>query len=184
MKRWLGVILVVVFTAAAGWTQEPTASDVPATKEDIEKLFVAMHLRERMEDIIQNTRKQTKLVLTDLVNKQADVLTPKEISQLQRMMDDMIDDVYKDYPLEAILQDMVPVYQKHLTESDVNQLIAIYGSPIGQKLLREVPAMTSEAMQVSYARLQPKMGEIVGKLRKKMEQMVEEDQKQKDNKTK
>jgi uncharacterized protein len=184
MKRWFGMILVVLLTASAGWAQQSVSSDVPATKEDIEKLFVAMHLRERMEDIIQNTRKQTKLVLTDLVNKQADVLTPKEISQLQSMMDDMIDDVYKDYPLEAILQDMVPVYQKHLTESDVNQLIAIYGSPIGQKLLREVPAMTSEAMQISYARLQPKMGEIMDKLRKRMEQMVEEDQKQKDTKTK
>ena len=123
----------------------------------------------------------TKSLLTDLVNKQADSLTPKGVSQLQSMMDDMIEDIYKDYPIEAIMQDMIPVYQKHLTESDVNDLIAFYSSPVGQKILRELPTIISETMQVSSARLQPVMEEAANRLKQKMEQMIEEGQKQKGN---
>lgn len=179
MKRLLVLVLAVVLAASFGSAQQEPTNNVPATKEDIQKLFTAMHLRERTEDVMKNSRKQTKSVLTDLVNKQSGEITPKEISQLQGMMDDMIEGVYKDYPLDAILQDMVPVYQRHLTESDVNELIAFYSSPIGQTVLREMPAITSEAMQLSTARLQPRMEEAVDRIKQKMTQMIEEDQKEK-----
>ena len=184
MKCLWVVALVAMLAASFASAQQASPNDVPATKEEIEKLMVAMHLRERMEDLVKNSRKQTKGLLTDLVNKQADALTPEEVSQLQSMMDDMIEDIYKDYPIEAIMQDMVPVYQKHLTESDVNDLIAFYSSPVGQKVLREMPTIISEAMQVSSARLQPVMEEATNRLKQKMEQMIEKDQKQKGTKTK
>jgi hypothetical protein len=181
MKRLLILVVGLVLAAPFSSAQQTPSTDVPATKKDIEKLMIAMHLRERMEDVMKNSRKQTKSLLTDLVNKQADALTPKEVSQLQSITDDMIEDTYKDYPIEAIMQDMVPVYQKHLTESDVNDLIAFYSSPVGQKVLREMPTIISEAMQVSSARLQPQMEVAANRLTQKMEQMIEEDQKQKGN---
>jgi len=42
---------------------------------------------------------------------------------------------------------MVPIYQKHLTKSDLDAILAFYSSPIGQKLQREQPAMMQEGMQ-------------------------------------
>jgi hypothetical protein len=47
-------------------------------------------------------------------------------------------------------------------------------------MLRELPAITSEAMQVSSSYLQPRMEAAVSKLKEKVEHMVEEDRKRKD----
>jgi hypothetical protein len=43
---------------------------------------------------------------------------------------------------------------------------AFYSSPTGQKLLREMPAMTSEAMQASYGRLQKQMEAVAERAEK------------------
>lgn len=78
----------------------------------------------------------------DMYLKDKDKLPPdfeqKEIA--------LIDGMYKKMPLDDILQAMVPVYQKHFTKGDVDALIAFYSSPTGQKMVRELPAITSEAM--------------------------------------
>jgi len=62
------------------------------------------------------------------------------------MMNEMVDDIDRDYPMDEILNDMVPIYQRHLTKSDSDELITFYSSPVGQKVLRDLPAITSEAM--------------------------------------
>jgi len=43
---------------------------------------------------------------------------------------------------------LVPVYKKHLTESDIDGLIKFYRSPIGQKFAKKTPLITQESMQV------------------------------------
>jgi len=45
-----------------------------------------------------------------------------------------------------MLDDMIPVYQRHLTKQDVDSMLAFYNTPTGQKLLREQPAMMAEGM--------------------------------------
>ena len=59
-----------------------------------------------------------------------------------------MDNMVKDMPLDDMLNDMIPIYQKHLTKEDLDGILAFYASPIGQKLQREQPAMTQESMQV------------------------------------
>ena len=43
-----------------------------------------------------------------------------------------------------MLDAFIPVYQKHLTKGDVDALVVFYGSPTGQKVLKEMPAMMGE----------------------------------------
>jgi hypothetical protein len=180
MKCLLGIVFGLLLTVSAGWAQQVPPGDVPASKQDIERLFVALHVRERTQLIVENSRKQTKTMLSDILHKELPEASKEEVSQAQGMIDEMVDDIDKDYPIDAILKDMVPVYQRHLTKSDSDELIAFYSSPVGQKVLRELPAITSEAMQVSNSHLQPRMEAAIHKLRKRLERMVEEDQKRKD----
>jgi hypothetical protein len=42
---------------------------------------------------------------------------------------------------------LVPVYQKHFTADDVQGLIKFYSSPLGQKVLSQMPAAMAEANQ-------------------------------------
>jgi hypothetical protein len=180
MRCLLGVVFGVLLAVSATWAQQVTSSDVPASKQDIERLFVALHVRERQQLILENSHKQAKTMLNEILRKELPEASKEELSQMQKMIDEMIDDIDKDYPMDAILKDMVPIYQRHLTKSDSDQLIAFYSSPVGQRMLRELPAITSEAMQVSSSYLQPRMEAAVSKLKEKVEHMVEEDRKKKD----
>lgn len=42
---------------------------------------------------------------------------------------------------------IVPIYSKHLTEGDVDALIAFYKSPAGQRFVAAQPEITSESME-------------------------------------
>ncbi len=180
MRSLLGVVFGMLLAVSAAWAQQVTSSDVPASKQDIERLFVALHVRERQQLILENSHKQAKTMFNEILQKELPEASKEERAQLQGMIDEMIDDIDKDYPMDAILQDMVPIYQRHLTKSDSDQLMAFYSSPVGQRMLRELPAITSEAMQVSSSYLQPRMEAAISKLKAKVERMVEEDRKKKD----
>lgn len=42
---------------------------------------------------------------------------------------------------------LVPVYQKHFTADEVDGMVKFYSSPLGQKVLTEMPAAMAEATQ-------------------------------------
>ena len=69
-------------------------------------------------------------------------------------MDQQSQDLIKNFPLDAMLSDMIPVYQRHFTKSDIEALTAFYSSPPGQKFLREMPTVTAETMRAVYPRIQ------------------------------
>jgi len=62
-------------------------------------------------------------------------------------MNKITDDMMASMPMDEIMQAMIPVYQKHLTKRNVDDLIAFYSSPTGQKMLKEMPGIMAEAMQ-------------------------------------
>ena len=54
--------------------------------------------------------------------------------------------------MEKSMSDLVtmltPVYQKHLTEKDLEEIISFYNTPVGKKLATSTPMITTESMQV------------------------------------
>ena len=52
----------------------------------------------------------------------------------------------------------IPVYDRHYSSSEIKELIRFYETPIGQKLVKELPAVTAELQQAGSA-----WGEDVGK---------------------
>jgi len=43
---------------------------------------------------------------------------------------------------------LVPVYQKYLSQSDLEKIIAFYETPVGKKYARETPKLTQESMML------------------------------------
>jgi uncharacterized protein len=177
MRHRSGAVLLVLLALSQSLAQQVSSSDAPASKEDIQKLLVVLHVRERTQAIMEESVKQTKKMLSDILPKELPDASQDEIAKAQSMINEMIDGIGKDYPVDAVLQDMVPVYQKHFTKADLEAVIAFYSSPVGQKVLREFPAVTSEAMQVSNSHLQPRIEAAIDKLKERLAQMAEEDQK-------
>jgi hypothetical protein len=169
MKRVLGAIFVVLVAACVGWTQQASSDDSAATKEDIEKLFTALHLRDLMQNVMRASMQQSKQIAHDAIKKKEPELTADQL----RRMDAFMDDFAKKLDLSGMLDDMVPVYERHLTKQDVSAMLAFYESPTGQKMLREQPAMMAEAMQA----MRPRMEKMMGDITDEAEKMAKEEQK-------
>jgi Uncharacterized protein conserved in bacteria (DUF2059) len=54
---------------------------------------------------------------------------------------------FKAFPIDELIDAMVPIYQRHFTHADLVGVIEFYSSATGQKYLKEMPAMMSESMQ-------------------------------------
>lgn len=50
--------------------------------------------------------------------------------------------------LDDLAAMLVPVYKKHLTQEDLNDLIAFYQTPAGKKYAEKTPLIMQESMQV------------------------------------
>jgi uncharacterized protein len=70
---------------------------------------------------------------------------------------------------------MVPVYQHHLTKSDLESVIAFYRSPAGQKILKEQPAMMAEGMQAGQEIMLKRLPAILDRLNTQIAKLAEEE---------
>jgi hypothetical protein len=62
---------------------------------------------------------------------------------------------------------MVPIYQRHFAKTEIDALTAFYSSPVGQKVLHEMPAVTSEAIQAVYPRIQAEVDAVLKRAEEK-----------------
>ena len=70
----------------------------------------------------------------------------KKMQPNNAMLSDMEALIEKE--INTLNQQLLPVYQKHLSEDDLKALIKFYQSPMGQKLTSKQPLIMQEAMQI------------------------------------
>ncbi len=168
MKRFAFAVLVCLLFASISFAQQ-SAADAPASKEDIEKYLDTMHAREMMKSTIEAMTKQMHQMTHAQLEKQPN-LPPDFEARMDKMMDDMI----KGLPIDELIQAMVPAYQRNLTKGDVDALTAFYSSPTGQKVLKETPAMTADAMQAASGIIQKMMAQMQDRLQSELAQLQKE----------
>jgi hypothetical protein len=95
-------------------------------------------------------------------------------ADFEARMNKVMDDYLKSFPWDEILQSMVPVYQKHFTKGDVDHLVAFYSTPTGQKLIREMPAITAEAMQVMMPILRDRIDVMTRDVQQQVAEMIKQ----------
>ena len=158
MKRFfLPALLCFSFYCCALAQQ---TDDTPATKEDVQKYFEVMHLHDMMLQMVDAMAKPMHQMVHDQYVKDKDKLPDGFEEQMNKMMDDM----FKDMPWDEMIQAMVPAYQKHMTKGDLDAIVAFYSSPAGQKLLREMPAITAESMQTMMPIMQKYVEKVQGRI--------------------
>jgi hypothetical protein len=60
-----------------------------------------------------------------------------------------------------MLSDMIPIYQRHFTKTEIDALSAFFSSPPGQKYLHEIPAVTAETMKAIYPRIEAEVDALL-----------------------
>jgi uncharacterized protein len=170
MKRHSAFLAIILLAALTAFAQQPTSStgDASASKEDIQKLFEVMQIHQQMRQVMDAMMKQQTAMIDETLKKRYPQTSAEKIARANRMIAETV----KDMPMDAMLDDMVPIYQRHFSKTDIDAMSTFYASPTGQKMMREMPALTSESMQASYARMQQQMDVLT----KQAEQIVKEDQ--------
>jgi uncharacterized protein len=164
---FLAFILFVTPAAIAQQSASPSG-DTPAAKEDIEHLFEVMQIHQQMRQVMDAMMKQQSAMMHETLKKRYPQTSAEKIAQADRL----IAETMKDMPMDAMLDDMIPIYQRHFSKTDIDAMSTFYASPTGQKMMQEMPALTTESMQASYARMQKQMDAMM----KRAEQIMKEDQ--------
>jgi uncharacterized protein len=119
-----------------------TADTDPATKDDIILYLQTMHTHDLIHRVMEVQSKTMQQAVHDQLAKQ------KELpADFEPRMNKMMDEMYKSLPWDDMMQAMIPAYQNHFTHGDIMAMNAFYSSPVGQKVLEELPAVMQEGMQ-------------------------------------
>ena len=131
-------LAVPVFSVA----QQTNDSDVP-DKAEVVKFLDLMHARSQMVQTLEGMAKQMRLGAEQGFKAKVPNATPEQLAKV----DQLFDGIFKSLPVDEMVDAIVPIYQKHLSKADLAAITAFYSSPAGQKILKEMPAIMSEAMQ-------------------------------------
>lgn len=145
MKKTLLVLLVTLMTTLAIHAQSKT---------------YAATLKKYME--ASGTMGAFKIAITGMMGN------------FKSMNSSVPDEVWKEFENEFLntsVDDLVtqfaPVYEKHLTEGDLNELIKFYNTPVGKKLAEKTPALTQESMAAGQVWGQSVAQKVMMKLKEK-----------------
>ena len=158
-------LLVALLLVAGAGGQQPPAAPVPATRADILRLFRAMNTDQQVREVMQQVLAQSRSLSREAIKQRHPNVTEADLDRMDKESAEMT----ANFPVADLIQDMVPVYQKHLNKADVDAMIAFYSSPTGKKLLREMPAISAEGMQAVYPRLQKVMDDTLRRAEEKVE---------------
>jgi hypothetical protein len=157
-------------TSAQATGVQPTGPDAPATREDIEAYLQVTHSKEMARNMLAAISKPLHKMMHEEYLKDKDKLP----ADFEARMDKQLDDLMKNMPYNEMMEAMVPSYQKHLTKGDVAALVAFYSSPTGQKILKEMPQITAEAMQSMMPIMQKYMNTVQQQLQQQAAQMLQQ----------
>jgi hypothetical protein len=165
----LALMLVHVSIAQA----QQTAADAPATKEDIQRYMDVMHSRDMMSQMVAAMSKPLHQVIHEQYLRDKDRLPADFETRMNKLMDETMASV----PWNDMLDAMIPVYQKHLTKGDVDAMVAFYQTPTGQKLIKEMPTITAEAMQTMMPLMQKQIATMTERMQGQVAAMLKDSEK-------
>ncbi len=190
MRAQIAVVIVVLCSFSA-FAQSTPVSKTPAkaqpqtkatntpdngnvaSREQIMKLLELLQVPDSLALTLDAMKEQMKIGALQVFREKVENPSPEQI----KPVDAIVDDEFKKIGMEDLIQDVVPIYQKHLSRSDVEAVIRFYSSPVGQKIRREQPAMARESLQATAAGQRGKMELLLAKLDLRIEQLIQNEQK-------
>ncbi|SDM59321.1 DUF2059 domain-containing protein [Pedobacter antarcticus] len=80
-----------------------------------------------------------------VMNQMITMFKEKQSNVPKEFWDEVAIEMNKD-ALNQLINLVLPIYQKHLTEDDLTGVIAFYDTPVGKKFAEKTPVITQESM--------------------------------------
>ena len=161
------LILLVAFSSSLCWGQFPDPNG-PPTREEVLHFMQLLNVRDQIRQAMAGTLEQAKRSARQVLASKTEHPTSAQFAELDRT----VEEAFKSISVDDVLSVVVPVYQKHLTRGDLETVLAFYSSPVGQKLLHEMPAMTTETIEASNTVLEQRFNAIMDKIDQRTDELV------------
>jgi hypothetical protein len=143
--RKLATILIMVWTFSFVAVAQSTPADgTTPSKEEVLKFLDILRVKSQLTLYFDGVAKQAKVGAEEGFKHKVPDATPAQLADV----DSFAEKLFQGMPIDEMVDAMVPIYQRHLSHEDIEAILAFYSSPVGQKLLREQPAMMQEGMKV------------------------------------
>jgi uncharacterized protein len=142
-------------------------ADAP-TRDQVMTLLDLMQARKTIIAVMDNMKQIMRQAAEKTFREKVPNPTPKQLEALNGIYDDITD-----IPVDEMINAIIPIYQRHLTKTDLEDLIRFYGSPVAQKMLREQPQILQESMQAGVAVQQNRMDEIKMKVAARVQALTD-----------
>jgi uncharacterized protein len=131
-----------------------------ATKEDVQQFLSLMNQRQQMSVMVSGFFEQLTKTMVEECKSSHPNATAAELANIEQAASSVSRVAIQNFPIDEMIDAVAPIYQRHLTHSDMQTVIAFYSSPTGQKFIREAPAMMNEGRQASSAIMQKHLPEF------------------------
>lgn len=147
-------------------TDQPKTASTPTlppnapSKEQLIRLFDAMEIQKQIQGIMNAVAAN----IEQLMPSNMGTLTEKQKTAIANLQGELFSKMMSPEFIDSYLAQFIPIYQRHFTKSEVDDLISFYASSAGQKLLHEQPAITQESMTVVVPLMQKRLQEVLDEI--------------------
>jgi len=166
---FVGVSAAVLQTQAVA-SSSGLAADAPS-RDQVMTLMDLLQVRRNMQQMMSGMKEAMKAGALQGLKREVRDPSQKQIDRINVV----VEAAFEDMKLEDFIDVMIPVYQRHLSKADVEEMIRFYNSPTGQKLLREQPQMMQESMQAAQKVQEAKMGSVMDNVERRIKEFTDED---------
>jgi hypothetical protein len=157
MKPALALLALCLFGCAPAFAQQQIDA---ATKEDVEQLLQVTGARQNIQVVWDAMAKQAANMAAEAYQRKHPNASPLEIRKAAELAGMSTQKAMKVLSIDELFEAIIPIYQRHLTHSDVRTVIDFYTSPTGQKMIQQTPTMMTESMQAVQPILQKHLPEL------------------------
>jgi uncharacterized protein len=143
-------------------TTSAATSDAAATKEDVQRYFETMHMRETMQATMDQVASGMDEVMHERLKDQN--LPPELEGKVSKITADALHSI----SIDDILKAIEPVIQKNYTQRELRALIAFYSTPDGQSIQKKQPTVTAETMRVTSTVIQQLQQDLVARIQEEL----------------
>jgi uncharacterized protein len=154
------------------------APDDQPTREQLDRLFEVMQLRQQMSSVMKvlpamMQQQISQQIKTLAANKPSgSTMTPEQQADLEKLTKKFMEKAINLYTPEEMFGDLSGIYQKHLSREDVDGMIAFYSSPAGQHMLQMTPVVMKEYMPLVTGRMQERTKALIEEMNKEIKEAI------------
>lgn len=163
-----GVIGARIGSSAPRPNDQALPADAPARNEVL-TLLDLMQARKSFDAAMSTMKQIMRQSAEEGFRERVPNPTPKQLAALGAMVDGALDSFSQDEMINVV----IPIYQRHLTKTDIEEMIRFYSSPVGQKLLHEQPQIMQESMQAGAELGRSRMNEIMAKFKERETELMD-----------